>query len=1024
MSLRISSWAIQRPLIPLMIFIALLLAGVMAYQRLPINNMPSVNVPAVSITIGLPGAAPSEIESQITSRVEAAVSGVGNIKHIYSIVTDGSSNTEIEFQLGTDVHQAMTAVRDQISQARSLMPQSIEEPQIQQVDIDTLPVLTFSVDAPQKSLEETSWLVDDQIMRSLQAVKGVARVQRQGGLEREIRIELNTARLQEYGITAESVNQQLRQTALNWPAGRINEGSQETLIRTIGAPRDVEALSNMPIALPGERSARLHDLGTVRDTTSEPRQLAWMNHEPVVAFAVYRTRSASEVSVEKGVKAVLEHIRQTNPGVKFERIQSQVEFTRESYHSTLWSFLEGALLAAVVVLVFLRNIRATWITALEIPLSVVPTFFVMQWLGFSLNTVSLLALSLVSGILVDDAIVEIENIMRHLNMGKSPYQAAMDAADEIGLAVVATTTVIVAVFVPVSFMRGVVGQYFIQFGLTVAVATLFSLLVARTITPVMAAYFLKPGQHQNMTPVWTRHYRALLTLALRHRGIAMLFALGLLVGTYLIARYIPAGFLPAEDKSQSVLQVELPPGARLADTNRAVQALSAKLLHRPEVKSVYALVGGLDTETNAEGDVRRARLTVQLRPPAERKLDARAFESDVMRELTQIPNTRIAFLNEKGSKEIIFILSSDHPELLEKTASAVEQEMRGLPILTDVSSTVPLPRSELIITPVPEQAARLGVSTEAIASTMRVATMGDLNANLIRFNTGDRQIPVRVLLDTTARNDVTAIGNLQVPSNNEQVVPLSAVANIALGAGPTRLDRYERQRQITLEANLKNTTLGDALTAIDQLPTMRHLPAGVHRFDTGDAELLAEMFDSFSIAMTAGVVMVFGVLVLLFRTILQPLTIMMALPLSVCGALLALLLSGSGLSLPAVIGILMLMGIVGKNGILLVDCIIERRKDGLERYDAILGACQQRAQPIVMTTLAMIAGMAPVVFGIGAGTSFRAPIATAVIGGLLTSTALSLLFVPVIYSLMDDFENWFTPKLRRLTTLEAAKTKA
>lgn len=1017
MSLRISSWAIQRPLIPLMIFIALLLAGWMAYQRLPINNMPNVNVPAVSITIGLPGAAPSEIESQITSRVEAAVSGIGNIKHIYSIVTDGSSNTEIEFQLGTNINQAISAVRDQVLQARSLMPQSIEEPQIQQVDVDALPILTFSVYAPKKSLEEISWLVDDQVVRSLLAVKGVARIQRQGGLEREIRIELSPARLQAYGMTAESVNQQLRQTALNWPAGRINEGSQETLIRTIGAPRDVDALSNTPIALPGGRSARLHDLGIVRDTTIEPRQLAWMNQEPVVAFAIYRTRSASEVSVEQGVNAALQQLSQANPDVQFVQIQSLVEFTKESYHSALWSFLEGALLAAVVVLVFLRNYRATWITALEIPLSVIPTFFVMQWLGFSLNMVSLLALSLVSGILVDDAIVEIENIMRHLKLGKTPYRAAMDAADEIGLAVVATTIVIVAVFVPVSFMRGVVGQYFIQFGLTVAVATLFSLLVARTITPVLAAYFLKPDKHEEVLPGWTRHYRGLLSFALKHRGIAMLVALGLLGGSYAMVKYIPTGFMPTEDKSQSMLQVELPPGARLADTNKAVQMLSAKLLLRPEVKSVYALVGGQDSETNAEGDIRRAKLTIQLKPRSQRSMDVQAFETQVMQDLIEVPNTRISFLNEKGSKEVMFILSSDNPALLEKTAAALEIEMRGLDVLSDVSSTIPLPRSELIISPRPDQAAKLGVSTEAIASTIRVATMGDLNANLIRFSTDNRQIPVRVLLDSSARNDATVIGNLQVPSNNEQIVPLSSVANISLGAGPTRLDRYERQRQITLEANLNNATLGDALTAISRLPTMRNLPAGVHRFDTGDAELLTEMFDSFAVAMTAGVIMVFGVLVLLFRTILQPLTIMMSLPLSVCGALLALLLTGAELSLPAVIGILMLMGIVGKNGILLVDCIIERRREGLARFEATLTACQQRAQPIVMTTLAMIAGMMPVIFGIGAGTAFRAPMATAVIGGLITSTALSLLFVPVIYSLVDDFEIWLAPKLKRLTTL-------
>jgi HAE1 family hydrophobic/amphiphilic exporter-1 len=989
----------------------------LAYFKLPVNNWPNVEIPIVNVSVGLPGAAPTEIESQVTSRIEAAVAGVGDIKHLSSTITDGVSSTQIEFQLGTNINQALSLVRDQIIAARSSLPRGAEEPLIQRVDVDLVPILTFTVNAPKQSLEQVSWFVDDQVVRALLAVKGVAKIQRQGGLEREILAELDPSRLQAYGVTAAAVNDQLRQTALDWPAGRLDGATQETLIRATGSPSDVVALSNMSITLPDGKSARMRDLGVVHDATSKPHQLARLNHQPVVAFAIYRTRSASEVNVEREVRTALEKLKASNPGVEFTQIQSLVEFTKESYHSALWSFMEGAVLAAAVVFLFVGSWRATWIAGLVIPLSVIPTFFVMQWLGFSLNMVSLLALSLVSGILVDDAIVEIENIMRHLRMNKSPLTAAMDAADEIGLAVIATTLVIIAVFVPVSFMGGIVGQYFKQFGLTVAVATFFSLLVARLITPVMAAYFLKPIRHSKPTPAWLNYYKSLLGNALTYRKTMLVIGFIVLAGSFSIAAWLPTDFMPLEDKSQSILQVELPPGARLVDTDQVVGLISTKLLHRPEVKSVYALVGGPDSETNVEGEVRRATLTIQLKPRGMRTLDTKDFEQVMLKELASVANTRISFLNENGSKAVTFSLTSDNPELLQKTAAAVERQMRGLPELSNVSSTTPLPRTELVITPRVDEAARLGVTTEAISDTIRVATLGDLSTNLTRLKLGNRQVPVRVLLNDAARSDSAIIGRLLVPTNDEKMVPLSAVADLALGAGPTSVERYDRQRQITLEANLNGVTLGKALAAINQLPAIQNLPAGVKRYDTGDAELLAEMFSSFAMAMTAGVLIVFGVLVLLFRTLLQPITIMIALPLSIGGALLALLFTQSSLSLPAVIGILMLMGIVGKNGILLVDFIVERRQSGLNRREVILEACLQRAQPIVMTTLAMIAGMTPVLLGLGAGTAFRTPMAVAVIGGLITSTALSLLFVPVIYTLMDDFDAWLSPKLKSLTTL-------
>ena len=1018
MALGISSWAIKRPLVPIVIFFGLVVTGLMSFSRLPVNGMPNVNIPVVNVSVFLPGASPTEIESQITLRVETALAGIGNIKHITSSVTDSVSSTKIEFQLGTDINQALSKVRDQMIGIKPLLPRGSEEPMIQSIDADVVPILTYAVQAPERSIEQSTLLVDTQISRALLAIKGVAKVQRQGGVGREIRIALDPVKLQSYGVTAASINDQLLASVQNLPAGRIDSAGQETLIRTLGAPADFASLQSMNIALPGQRFVRLADLGDVIDTTSAQRQIVRLDGRPVVGFAVYRSKTASEVSVEKDVKVILKEIQSAQPDISFTEAQTLVEFTQDTYHAALWSFIEGALLAACVVFVFFRNWRATWITALGIPLSVIPTFLIMQWLGFSLNMVSLLALSLVSGVLVDDAIVEIENIMRHLRMGKSAYRAAMDAADEIGLAVVATTVVIVAVFVPVSFMGGVVGQYFIQFGLTVATATIFSLFVARFITPVLAAYFLKPFDEKHAPSSWLANYRRWLERALAQPKISLLVAIGIMAITVLIASRLPTDFMPFEDKSQSTLQVELPAGSRIEETDHVLSLITDALGKKPEVQSVYTLAGGADVDTDVDGEVRRASVLIRLKPKSQRAVDVKTFEQTVLQDFSTIPNARISVLNENGSKALTFSLASANSDDLAQTASVLESQMRGLSTLKEVSSTIPLPHSEYVITPRTEDAARFGVNTDAIAETGRVATLGDLNSNLAKISLDGRQIPLRVQLNAVAKQDGAMISQLLVPNNEGLMLPISAVADVNFSAGPASILRYDRQRQITLEANLNNATLGEGLYAVEQLPALKSLPKTVRRFDTGDAELLGEMFGSFLMAMLFGAMVVLGVLVLLFRAVLQPVTIMVALPLSIFGASLALWLTGESLSLPSVIGILMLSGIVGKNGILLVDCIIETIALGKSRHDAILEAAQQRAKPIVMTSMAMIAGMLPLILGFGAGNAFREPMAVAVIGGLLASTVLSLLFVPVVFVLIDDLEQWMKPKLSTFLTLE------
>lgn len=1019
MSFRISSWAIKQPLAPFVFFVGFLLAGLVAYTYIPVNGMPSVKIPIVNVSVVLAGSTPTIIESEITRRIEASVSGIGGIKHMTSSATADVSNTQLEFELGTDTNDVLSKVRDQVASIRPLLPHGIEEPIVQKIDVDVVPILTFTVNSPNHSIEETSWLVDSEISRALLSIRGVAKVQRQGGLEQEIKVELDAARLQAYGISVSDVNEQIRKNVLTLPSGRLENTSQELLIKSNGSPKDIESLANTQISLPNGNTAKLIDLGTVRYTTAQQQQLARFNHQPVVAFAIYKSNTASEIEVETKTLAKLAQFKTSHPTFEFNQIQSTVDYAKQTYHSALWSFIEGAILAGLAVYIFLRNWRATWITATVIPLSVIPTFAIMHALGFSLNLVSLLALSLVSGILVDDAIVEVENIMRHLRMGKTPYQAAMDAADEIGLAVIATTLVIVAVFTPVSFMGGIVGQYFIQFGLTVAVATIFSLFVARLITPVLSAYFLKPQTETHTQPSWLASYISWVQKSLANRPTTLFIGMLIVLGTIYLATQLPTDFMPNEDKSQSTLQVELAPGSKIANTDAVVTILTDLLRQKPEVKSVYAIIGGADLETNVEGEVRKAKLLIQLVAPSQRKLSAQEFEQSMASDLSKIPNARMSFLNENGNKALSFSLVSDQPEELIRVARALEIEMNGLPQLSDVSASTPSPRTELTIVPRPTEAARLGVSTEAIAETVRLATLGDNNTNLLRINLNNRQVPVRISLDANDRNSLQEIEKLLVPSNQGTSVPLSAVADIQYGTGPSSIERFKQQRQITIEANLHDATLGEALEAINQLHSIKTLPSTVKRFDTGDAELLDEMFNSFIIAMMAGVTLVLAILILLFRKLLQPFTIMAALPLSIAGALIGLSVAQLSLSLPAIIGILMLMGIVGKNGILLIDCIAELRVAGLARQDAIFAACEQRAQPIIMTSFAMIAGMLPILFGLGAGNAFRMPMAIAVIGGLIASTALSLLFIPLIYTLVDDFETWLSPKLKNLTTLKS-----
>jgi hydrophobe/amphiphile efflux-1 (HAE1) family protein len=1001
MKLNISAWAIRKPIPSIVLFIVLMILGVFSFQSLPITRFPNIDLPIVSITVTQAGAAPSELQNQVTKRIEDSVAGVNGVKHIMSTIAEGVSTTTIEFRLEINSDRAVNDVKDAIAKIRAELPRTIDEPIIQRIDVAGLPIVTYAASAPAITPEELSWFVDDVVARQLQSVQGVGRVERVGGVDREIRVELQLDRLLALGVTAAEVNRQLRLTSVDLAGGRGEVGGQEQSIRTLGSAQTIESLAETSIILPGARRVRLDELAVVTDSAAEPRTFARFNGQPVVAFAVTRATGASDATAGAAVAAKVDEIRQSHPDVRFDVIDNTVTYTVGNYESAMHTLIEGAVLAVIVVFIFLRDWRATLIASLALPLSVLPTFWAMSAMGFSLNLVSLLALTLVTGILVDDAIVEIENIVRHMRMGKSPYRAALEAADEIGLAVIAITFTIVAVFAPVSFMGGIAGQYFKQFGVTVAASVLISLLVARLITPMLAAFFMRPHKHvEERDGFIMRAYTRVVGWSVRHKFITFGLGLGLFALSIWSTNLLPSAFLPEEDISRSLFVVELPPGSTLDDTQAVTDGLAERLRSMPEVRSVF-VNGGVQLPGKKE--VRLATLTVNYVPKEERTLRQRQLENQVVENFRDVPDIRFFVLNDNGQRAMQLIVSGPDQAVVIETAAKLQREMGTIPTIENPVSTAPLDRPEIRISPKPELAAELGVSTDVIAETIRVGTIGDVGANLAKFNAGDRQIPIRVQLPDNVRADRRLIDVLKVTAKGGTSVPLSAVADIEFGKGPTAIDRYDRALRVALEADLRGTdALGPVIAAVNALLTARNLPAGVTIKETGDAEVMAEVFSSFGKAMGAGVMMVLGVLILLFGNFLQPFTILLSLPLSIGGAILGLVIMQKAISLPVVIGFLMLMGIVTKNAIMLVDFAVEEVAKGVDRKTAIIDAGRKRARPIVMTTIAMAAGMLPSALALGAGGEFRAPMAIAVIGGLIVSTMLSLVFVPAFFILMDD----------------------
>ncbi|MBS1197240.1 MAG: acriflavin resistance protein [Proteobacteria bacterium] len=1005
--MNVSSWSIRNPIPAILLFILLSLLGGLAFMNMKIQQFPDIDLPSISVIAALPGAAPSQLETEVARKIENSIATLQGIKHIYTKVQDGVVQILVEFRLEKPSQEAVDEVRDAVSRVRSDLPGNLTEPVISKFNLSGAPILTYTVASSRMDDEALSWFVDNTVSKAMLSVRGVGAVARVGGVTREIRIELDPARMISLRASASDVSRQLRLTQQEASGGRADIGGAEQSVRTIATVQSADELAAMDIVLSDGRRVRLDQIAKISDTVGEQRSAALLNGKPVVGFEITRSRGAGEVETADGVRARLEKLKAEFPDISVTEAFNFVDPVEDNYRGSMSLLIEGAILAIIVVWLFLRDWRATFVSATALPLSVLPAFAVMHFFGFTLNMVTLLSMSLVVGILVDDAIVEIENIMRHLRMGKTPYEAAMEAADEIGLAVIATTFTLIAVFLPTAFMGGIAGKFFVQFGWTAAIAVFFSLVVARMLTPMMAAYIMKPVK-DHPQPRWLMIYQGWSAYCLKHRKLTMIVTGIFFVGSFALVPLLPKGFMPPDDLSQTQVNLALAPGSTFSETLGMTEKARLIVQKNPHVKMVYTAVGGGASGSNpfepkGASEARKSSLTINLTPRGERGgVKKQEIERQLRDALAVLPGVQVKVGLGGTSEKYVLVLASENGPLLTEHARLVERELRTLPGIGNVVSSASLVRPELVVRPDFTRAADLGVTSAAIADVLRIATLGDYEQGLAKLNLSQRQIPIVVKLPPEARQDIALLERLPVPGKYGMVM-LGNIATLSIGGGPAEIDRYDRLRNVNFEIELNQQPLGEIEKQALALPSLKNLPPAIIQTTIGDAEAMGELFAGFTIAMLTGVLCIYIVLVLLFKNFVQPITILAALVLSIPGAFLALFVTQTALSMPSMIGLIMLMGIATKNSILLVDYVIIARRDhGLDRWHALLDACLKRARPIVMTTVAMGAGMTPIALGLGTDPSFRSPMASIVIGGLITSTFLSLLVIPVVFTYIDD----------------------
>lgn len=1019
-------WSIKNPIQPILLFSLLTLSGMYGLANMTIQDMPDMAFPEIEVALSLPGAAPSQLEAEVARTVEDSIASVSGVHHISTAITDGAVTISITFVLEKSISDALIETKDAVDRVRFELPTDLEPPTISAVRINNNPIMTYAVSSSRLHGESLSWFVDDYMGKLFLSINGVGRFKRIGGVDREVRIEVDPVKLVSLNVTAADISRAIKQVQFESSGGRAYIGKTEQSVRTIATVSRASDLNALPITFPGGRHIRLDQVANVYDTHAKRTEAVLLNGLESVAFQIYGSKGADEIQIAKDTALAVQSLGQKYPDLTITPIVNSTTYTLEQYDGSMRMLYEGAILAVIVVGFFLRDWRATLISAAALPLSIIPTFGIIYLMGYSLNTLSLLAIAVVVGILIDDAIVEIENIVRHKRMGKTTFEATKEAVNEIALAVIATTITIVAVFFPTALMSGISGFLFKQFGWTVVISVLMSLLVARLLTPLMAAYFLKndtPRHWEDGSSM--RKYLDAVRWCLLHKK-ATIFCATVFFGLSLyVATRLPAGFIPSSDQGYTTLSIALSPGSTLEDTLATAESVRQFIENIEGIENVLTIVGA--SGQNGEGGGGAGNLCngslIVTFPPKDRRSPQSTIDAAIRKALPDIPGATFSLKNDGPGEDFAILLSGENMDALTGTARALEKELRGIRTLSNVASSISLQRPEINIRPDFARTAELGITTESVADTVRIATFGDFNPHLSKLNLDDRQIYVRVRMAEDALKDLDAVANLRIPTRSGQTA-LSNIADITLGNGPSQIYRYDRQRYVRLRADLGGMPLGRALEEAMALPSMKNRPSNVKLVEMGESEIMKEVFSGFRVAMIIGILCVFCVLVLLFKDFFQPITILSALPLSFGGAILALLATGGELGLPALIGIVMLMGIVTKNSILIVEYAIAGMQEReMTRYEAIIDACHKRARPIVMTTVAMIAGMVPIALGVG-GDSFRQPMAITVIGGLITSTALSLFIVPVVFTYISIIEMWVARQFKNIHIISQTQEKS
>lgn len=1011
--MNLSAVSIRRPVFTVMVMTALLVLGVMGFKRLGTDLFPDVSFPVVVVNVAYPGASPTEVETLVTKEIEDAVVSLNGIDRVRSFSRESLSTTIVIFHLGVDLSEAATEVRERVAQVRHELPDDVKEPMISRFDVSAAPIMTYTLGG-KRPLPELRKFAEDVIKPALEQVAGVAAIEVRGGATREVHVELDRAKVDALMLDPGVVVQQLRAANLTVPGGRFTEGRNEVSVRTLGELEDVEAVRDVIVAISDDGSTvRLRDIAQVEDGFAEIRTRVRANGDEAVSFDVRKQSGENTIAVAEAVEARLEELQKTFPkDVAPQLIVDQSRYIKDNVREVETAILFGGAMAVLIVLVFMLDLRSTLISAVALPTSVIGTFFAMWVLGYTLNMMTLLGLSLAIGLLIDDAIVVRENISKHIERGSDPFTASLEGTKEIALAVLATTLTIVAVFMPVAFVKGLVGQFFRQFGITISVAVMLSLFVAFTLDPMLSSRFSRP--HGAVDPPWIAAikrpflavfsamddaYRGALEWSLRHKLVIGLAAVGSLVLTGFLAGLTGNDFMNAEDRGQFVVEIEMPAGTSLDETDRVSKLAERALLANPEMRTLYATIGPEEESNKVQWRVITSRKDERTVPLVELKDAAREAIVGVAPEAI-VAVTEPPFVEGAQTEAPIMInVRGDSYDEILPTAYAIEKILRGTAGLEDISVKYSSGRPELEVNVDRQRAADRGLAVAQVALAIRTATEGE---EATRLRDGKDEIPIRVRLEERDRKDAAELSQLTMVGPKGPV-KLSDVATFTRGEGPQVIEREDRNRQVQIWASPRDRSLGEVMADVQPKINALSLPPRTSIAYDGEIRFMGETNENIGVALLLGVVFIYIVLASQYESFIHPFTIMLTLPLALVGAIFALFLSGNTMAMGAMIGILLLMGLVTKNAILLIDRAIARvREEGESPHRAVLAAGPERLRPILMTSAAMMMGMLPTAIGRGEGSEFRAPMAIAVIGGVISSTLLSLIVVPVFYLAIEQ----------------------